>query len=468
MFHSFFKIFPLATLVFFVIPVVITFSLSDDADPKVRKRLQRILVVDPAGNPVPNATFTPFGLNTSYFWPVKEMGEATPCLSDSIGFFDVEYPERIGGLKFTETIDGILTHDNYISNVERVPIQVSGDARVVLKPGIRVQLDAVDEDGNPIQKRFGILMGGASSPARWQERNVGSVESRSIAPGAHQALLSMAKQDGSMLFSDMINIVATEENRALGLRLSDIELSPGIRISGKLNSRVPRPVQNGFVMLHQFPSYIPKATEMVDWCDWAKIKEDGTFEFASIPRTGRVQLIATCDGWIASPQRKWTWQGLTRSSFIEGQSFDVDEKDLEVELKMEQAMELRVLVKDADGSPISNAKVGLSPNQIWKDLGSQILGSRWSSRDLIRKQLEPNYPLPNGRESWSKYSADTDGKGIALVRNLPESSEHFYVHAKGFTSLDTRLELSNRSKVQRMKVDGKILYETTVMLEQEN
>ena len=59
MFHSFFKIFPLATLVFFVIPVVITFSLSDDADPKVRKRLQRILVVDPAGNPVPNATFTP-------------------------------------------------------------------------------------------------------------------------------------------------------------------------------------------------------------------------------------------------------------------------------------------------------------------------------------------------------------------------------------------------------------------------
>jgi hypothetical protein len=472
MFYSSFKILHLAIFGSIGILANTTYSQSNDADAKVQKRMQRIQVVDPDGKPVADATFTPFGLNTSYFWPVKDMGEAIPCVSNSVGLLEVEYPERIGGERFTETIDGTLTHDNFVSIVERVPIQVDGESHVVLKPGIRVRLDAVNEDGNPIQHRFGVLVGGNRSPARWQEPSVGSVESKSMAPGVHQALLALVKHDGATLFSDMINIVVTEDSRAIGLQFSDIELSPGVRISGKLDKRVSRPVRDGYVMAHQFASYIPKAREsgleMVCWRDWTKLEEDGSFEFASMPRTGRVQLIAVCDGWTSAAHKKWTWQGLTRSSFIEGQCFNVDEKDLEVELKMEQAMKLHVSVLDGNGDPISNAKVGFSPNQLWKDWGSQILGSRQSTHDIIRKQLEPRCSIPNVRESWSRYSADTDEHGNAVFMDLPESSQHFYIGAKGFVPLETRLELSNRSKVKRIKVDGKIHYETTISLEPEN
>ena len=50
---------------------------------------------------------------------------------------------------------------------------------------------------------------------------------------------------------------------------------------------------------------------------------------------------------------------------------------------MEKATSLEITIEDPDGKPIAGAEVMMSPNQYWFNSGSQILGTGYSSREIM-------------------------------------------------------------------------------------
>lgn len=70
-----------------------------------------------------------------------------------------------------------------------------------------------------------------------------------------------------------------------------VELQPGVRVFGKLPSNIKRPVKDGVVIARQQPMPMTNAREFgmrqLMWGEWTTIAEDGSFEFLSMPRSGK-------------------------------------------------------------------------------------------------------------------------------------------------------------------------------------
>ena len=86
-------------------------------------------------------------------------------------------------------------------------------------------------------------------------------------------------------------------------------LKPGVKLIGKLDESVARPVKNGFVEIcvveatdHRIPRSTKPRNEKYDqtgfkWNQTVPLKEDGSFVVESLPAGGHVQLFALTDGY---------------------------------------------------------------------------------------------------------------------------------------------------------------------------
>jgi hypothetical protein len=237
-----------------------------------------------------------------------------------------------------------------------------------------------------------------------------------------------------------------------------VELQPGVRVFGKLPSNIKRPVKDGVVIARQQPMPMTNAREFgmrqLMWGEWTKIAEDGSFEFLSMPRSGKIQVIAMCDGWVALDEGRMT----------KGQTFSVSDEDLEVELELEPTMDAIIDVKDEAGNPIQDASVAFWPNPLWVDFGSQILGQRFQSLDQVKAQVAQNEASVT-LDRVSAFLEKTDAKGRAVIRNLPSRSEQpFLVEKRGFASPEQSLPLPKNPEERQAETAERLTSEISVTL----
>jgi hypothetical protein len=434
---------------------------SDKTDPesaKLIKKKQRILVVGPDDKPIANASFKAWGLNTSYFWPTKQMGPPTAHRTNADGIAEVDYPEMIAGTVLCTSIDAIVSHPDYIRAIARVTVSESKDFEVILKQGVSFKLKAVDEDGKPLSKPFSVIMSGETPPENWNDLGTGTIESKAIPNGDHQAMIVMPGTDGKTCFSEPLFMRVGEKDREKGVLLEDVEVYTGTRLTGKISDKVPRPIRDGQVMALQAPMPFEDkqnvGIETLRWGEWVPIREDGSFEFVSLPRSGKIQMIAKCDGFVG------------KRGFTNDESFDIEELETNVTLEMTPTIDVEIVVTDNAGLPISGASVGSSPNQLWAGWGSQILGTKWKSIDEVVARLDPTKSVPEREMAFRDFSSKTDAEGIARIRNLPQDERDFYVGKKEY-EVQEQVELS-LDPAQLKQTNGRRVFRKKVVLLKED
>ena len=255
-------------------------------------------------------------------------------------------------------------------------------------------------------------MAGPLSPAYWADDGKGGRRTRAASDGAWQTMIVKPQENGPTLFSGILPLRVQPDQ---DVKIRNVKLLPGTKIVGTLSDNVPRPVKNGYIIATSAPkpagdSYDDKDPSLT-WHDWTEIKEDGTFELASIPRGGELQIIGICDGWLSS-----TNIPEANNFFIMGQLFklDKDEPQIELTLEMEQTGSLELTVLQPDGSVLNEGEISSWPNQSYLKGGSTLLGERYRSIKSVEYQLmtieEQSVPRRERDRKFPYQGKIVDGK----------------------------------------------------------
>jgi hypothetical protein len=201
-------------------------------------------------------------------------------------------------------------------------------------------------------------------------------------------------------------------------------MKPGIRLEGRIDDLVPRPVKNGRVLIgvrsKEFPAWLvpedagdlfKKYGYFYFWKSYRPIAEDGTFVFESIP-PGEVDVIVHGDGFVSKSIGKV--QNRINSKLVDGpvigipQPFALQAPVTKIEVVTEPTATLELTAKTRWGKPVEGATVDLNPNIL--RMGGIFGDMRQSSEEPFRAMA----PLPD-----VPYSAITDKNGVAVIRNVP-------------------------------------------------
>jgi hypothetical protein len=144
-------------------------------------------------------------------------------------------------------------------------------------------------------------------PEDWEKQETGAFAIHKLSPGGHTLQLMGRLPSGEIVYSDGMDFVA-EKGQEYKFTL---EMKPGIRLEGRLDDNVPRPVKNGRVLISvrpkEFPAFlVPEDYQTMYeqygyfyfWKTYRPINEDGTFVFESIP-PGEVDVIVHGDGFAS-------------------------------------------------------------------------------------------------------------------------------------------------------------------------
>jgi hypothetical protein len=386
-----------------------------------------IVLRDEQGDPVVGAEVRAYAMRMREgeghgYWDDKIHGPPRTVLSDQNGRAVIQYPVRVRlgpQVMTTRLVSFSVAHAEFVS--ETVHFELGPDeALVTLTAGCEVTLSAVDADRHSLDD-FGVLMAGRYSPTLWAKVEDGGRRSRAVKDGTWQTMLVKLPDDGPTLFSNVLPLRVRPQQT---VRFRNIPLRRGARLRGTLSDNVPRPV-TGYVIATSAPwpgenSWSDENPSLV-WHDWVDIAPDGSFEFASLPRSGEVQLIAVCDGWLSTTVSDEPVAG----SFVMGQVFPVDEEEVSVVLAMEPTGTLAISLVRTDGQPFTEGRVSSWPNQRYLRGGSTLLGQRLRSEIGVRNQLVPpdeRMPLYE-TDLELPFIKDVDPEGTVWLTGLPIGSQ---------------------------------------------
>ncbi len=380
-----------------------------------------------SGMPIAGAEVMPYAMRcledpgSHYGWPIRNAGRPPKLATDADGKITIMYPKVFGSAPDWLTASEIslsVQHTSYIpTRLDFNP--TDGEATSELSSGEEVAFSGVDDQDQPLEK-IGILFAGPGGQAKWQLVD-GMMRSRAIPNGRWQAILVALRDDGKHLFSSVLPIRLAEGRR---VNIREVKLRPGLQLTGSLSDNVTRPVRNGKVIAWCLPK--PEGpvhggeNPSIGWHEETEVRDDGTFEFPSLPRGGKVQIIALADGWLSVDAKDFGHPGMTHGTLIELDELAA-ESPLHLSLPMEPTGQIQVSIVKPDGSPLEDASVSTWPNQIWELSGSQVLGTCYPTSNLIRHQLGDG-PAPDYLRSdppLSRYYQKTDENGNAVLRDLP-------------------------------------------------
>lgn len=385
-----------------------------------------VVVQDEDGKPIEGATILPDGFRVkgihgadAYGWNKSLFGAPTNAITDHDGKAYVKYP--VMGIPEEKELTGAL-----IMSVSR--------------PGfatLRLQEYSVDRPEDPIRLARGIHLevsgyfGSDHQPVTelipqinqemlhlqdWQKKDNGVFTIDKLSSGGHLLQLMGRLPSGEIVYSDTVAFDA-DSGQAYTFNL---EMKPGIRIEGRIDDSVPRPVSNGRVVISirppQFPAWtnfdevdpvFKKYPNVQFWKTCRPIAEDGTFVFESVP-PGGLDIIVIGDGFASQNGGEFVSWSKVNHSFSVPQAFPLVAPVTKIEVATEPTATLELTAKTSDGRPIEGASVYLSPNVI------RINGIFGQLRKSSEEPFRTMTPLPD-----IPYSAKTDENGVAIVRNLP-------------------------------------------------
>ena len=148
-------------------------------------------------------------------------------------------------------------------------------------------------------------------PEDWQKKENGVMAFRKMSPGNHLIQLMGRLPSGEIGYSETVAFTAEKDKPSK----FDLEIKPGIRLEGRIDNNVPRPVKNGRVMVSVRSKEFPTLTVIDDfydiedkyghrsfWHSYRPIAEDGSFVFESVP-PGELDVVILCDGFVSKKHR---------------------------------------------------------------------------------------------------------------------------------------------------------------------
>ncbi len=418
--------FPLC-IIYLTLVLVSQVAVAQPDDPVDFKKMASLVVevVDDQGQPIEGATVYPYAMravenaNGHGYWNDDLIGPPKLAATDSSGKATIQYPVHIGSPTEPRTT-GLVTfeikHTDYVRSVTHFDLGPDV-AKVEMKAGCEIQLSAIDANGQAIPE-FMVVVAGSLAPDYWASDGQGGRRTRSASDGTWQTMLVKSQDAGPTLFSNILPLRVRPDQ---DVKIRNIKLLPGTRVTGKLSDNVPRPIKAGYVIATCAPkpaenAYAAKDPSLV-WHDWTEIREDGSFEFASLPRGGEMQLIAISNGWLS------TTIPAQPNGFTQGQLFQLDkaESQFDLTLEMEATGTIELTVLGPDKTPLSEGEVSSWPNQLYLKGGSTLLGSRHRSMESYQSQLLPpreRKPIRFRRDEVMPYQGKlVDGK--VTLKGIP-------------------------------------------------
>ena len=407
---------------------------------KVKFKEVAVVVQDDDGKPIKGATVSPEGFRVkgihgadAYGWNKKLWGPPVAAVTDQNGEAMVKYP--VMGIPEEKELTGALffsvTHPEYAT--------------------VRVQTYYVDRLEKPIQLTRGIHLevsayfGGNHQPVAdlvpnlneeglihtndWQKLDNGALAFHKMSPGGHILQLMGRLPSGEIVYSEDLAFTA-EKGKDYNYA---VEMKPGIRLEGRLDDNVPRPVKNGRVLISvrakEFPAWnnyadiddtLKKYPNVYPWKSYRPIAEDGTFVFESIP-PGGLDVIVHCDGFISQNGGDFSQRNGSKLEKVPGfalpQPFSLVAPTTKIEVVTEPTATLEVTAKTKAGKPVKGATIYVNPNVV--RMGGIFGDIRQSSEEPYRN-LPPLPDVP--------YFATTDKDGVAVIRNIPATDRGMEVY----------------------------------------
>jgi hypothetical protein len=319
-------------------------------------------------------------------------------------------------------------------------VAVEGERCIMLSDATTIEV-RVHREQNPalLRRLYPVLSGPAFDTPSWSERDGVLTIQRVDTTGDHLCRwlrIVHIPEQGLPMYSDLIDLRLRAENP---IRLN-VTLKTGVRVLGRLAADVPRPVKNGRVVARIVRGSAMRGAasgESWKWQATAPIESDGRFVLESLPADEHLQLIALCDDWVSpSPTlaeanayaKQNNFSELQyvgpNSIFVYPRLYRLKGPLIHVAVPMRRTASCEVTVDDDAGNPIADASVEFWPNQIFFNSGSQVLGTGFDSLKLIQSQTPTmQAPIVDLKRFWSAYSAKTNARGLAIVRNLPLATQ---------------------------------------------
>lgn len=243
---------------------------------------------------------------------------------------------------------------------------------------------------------------------------------RSLREGPLLVQAMWKSDEGSLLFSKPVEVMVAN-GKPVDCTL---DLEPGLRLKGRLDSQVPRPVKNARIGVCAMNHVKKNENALISIGDWQEVREDGTFEFASLP-PGQLRVVVLAEGWMHTYEPD-SWNIVRPLNLI----MPVPD---EVIIPMTRTATCEVLVLGRDGQPLPGVMVTAWPNLNWDGKSNGLLsidGPRLGER--LSAPLKPRADWEPFKDMWRFYGVTTNSEGRALLANLPAGSQRLQVFSKAF------------------------------------
>ncbi len=424
----------------FVVTAGCSFKAAKPAALKFKEVM--VVVLDQDGTPLAGATIHPEGFRVkgvhhadAYPWNPNDrrFGPATKsAMTAPDGKAYLTYPvEGIPEEKeFTSSLFFSVSHPGYSTARPEDYSMESANEPIRLSRGELLKVSGYfGTDHQPVTELAPNLTQFDTVPSDWQKMEGGELDFDKLSPGNHLLQLMGRRPSGEIVYSDTVAFTA-EAGKPCSLNL---EMKPGIRVEGRLDDRVPRPVKNGRVLIAVRPKEFPAWLVDEDfamraekygypsfWRTYRTVNEDGTFVFESIP-PGELDVIAIGDGFVSRSIGRA--QNRINGKLVNGggvgipQTFALNRPVTEITVQTESTATLDFTATTRRGEPIEGASVYLSPNVL--RIGGIFGEMRHSSEEPFRR-LAPLPQLPFA-------GAKTDNAGNVEIRDIPSIADRMNV-----------------------------------------
>jgi hypothetical protein len=392
---------------------------------------KKVLVVvrDEDGKPIEGATILPTGFRVkgihgadAYGWNNKLFGPPEKTVTDGDGKAYVKYPvESIPEEKeFTGKLIFAVSHPEFASVFIQSYSVDSPEQPIHLTRGIHLEVSGYY--GSNHQSVTDLIPNLTEGVPRedWQKMDNGVFAFNKLSPGGHLLQLMGRLPSGEIVYSETFPFTA-EKGKEYNFSL---EMKPGIRLEGRIDDQVPRPVKNGRVMIDVRPKEYPALNVIEDyyaadqkyggrhfWHSYRPINEDGTFVFESVP-PGTADVVVLGDGFASKTIGQL--QNRVNGALVKGpatpipQAFPLVSPTTKIEVTTEPTATLEFTATTKSGGPIEGVWVGMYPSafRMWGPFG-------W----MKNSSEEPYREIPHLSDPI--FSGQTDKNGKLVLNNIP-------------------------------------------------
>ena len=410
------------------------FTNSNQINPKflasVEFKKTLVVIQDENGKHIEGATVVPSGFRVkgihgadAYGWNKKLFGEPEKSVTDRQGKVYLKYPvEGIPEEKeYTGALIFLVSHPEFAS-VFIQSYSVDGPEKPIqLTRGIHLHVIGYHGDEHqPVTELIPNLNEEIIHPEDWQKEKNEIFTFHKLSPGGHLLQLMGRMPSGEIVYSETFAFTA-ENGKLCNFAL---EMKPGIRLEGRLDDNVPRPVKNGRVMMAVRPKEYPVLNVIEDfydadkkfggrrfWHSYRPISEDGTFVFEAVP-PGEADVVVLGDGFASKTIGQL--QNRVNGTLVKGpviaipQAFPLTSPITHVVVTTEPTATLELTATTKSGSPIENVWVGMWPSAF------RMPGKfGW----MNKSSEEPYREIPHLSEPI--FSGKTDHNGNLVLKNIP-------------------------------------------------